>query len=155
MAVDYGIGGNEVKHAGSEGIADIPSNRTMFTTLLTKDAPPNPELVQGLDTVDAVFNHYKPNIDITFENEERQPVQENFAFKNVGDFNIDKMTEQSTFLNDLSINKELYAQAAKQLGSNKVLKRAISDPKTRASVVTLLESMVDELKDVDKTTDNL
>lgn len=155
MAVEYGIGGNEVKHEGKEGIADIPCNRTLFTTQLTKDAPPNPELVNGLDTVEAVFKHYKPNVDITFESEEGQSVQENFAFTNVGDFNIDKMTERSEFLNDLSINKELYAQAAKQLCSNKVLKRAISDPNTKASVLTVLESMVEELKNVDKPTDNL
>lgn len=154
MAVEYGIGGNEVKHEGKEGIADIPCNRTLFAMQLTKDAPPNPELINGLDTVEAVFGHYKPNVDITFENEEGQPVQENFAFNNVGDFNIDKMTGQSEFLNDLSINKELYAQAAKQLCSNKVLKRVISDTNTKASVLTILESVVEELKNVDKPTDN-
>ena len=151
----YGVGGNEVKIEGQEGIADIPCNRTFFATLLTKDAPPNPEPVTGLETTEAVFKYFKPNLDITFETEDGQPVEENFAFETVGDFGIDNMTKQSPFLNDLSINKDFYDQSARQLRSNKVLIRAISDPVARESLVKILESAVAELKTADETTHNL
>ncbi len=156
MAIQqYGVGGNEVKIEGAEGIADIPNNRTFFTTLLTKDAPPNPEPVTGLETTEAVFKYFKPNLDITFETEEGQPVEENFAFENVGDFGIDNMTKQSPFLRDLSINKNFYEQSARQLRSNKVLIRAISDPVAKEGIIRILESTVAELKAADETTHNL
>lgn len=151
----YGVGGNEVKIEGSEGIADIPNNRTFFTTLLTKDAPPNPDPVTGLETTEAVFNHFKPNLDITFETEDGQSVEENFAFANVGDFGIDKMTEQSPFLSDLNINKDFYSQSARQLRSNKVLMRAISNPAVKESIIQILEGLAEELKENEKTIHNL
>ena len=36
---NYGIGGNEVKIDASEGIAEIPQNRTLLVEQLTKDEP--------------------------------------------------------------------------------------------------------------------
>lgn len=37
MIDNYGIGGNEKKNDVSEGIADIPQNRTILAAQLTKD----------------------------------------------------------------------------------------------------------------------
>ena len=152
--VKYGVGGNEVKIEGAEGIADIPSNRTFFATQLTKDAPPNPESVTGLETTEDVFKYYKPNLNITFETEEGQSVEENFSFTNVGDFAIDKMTEQSPFLSDLNINKDFYNQSVRELKSNKVFIRAISNPETKESIIKILESMASELEEIDKKRSN-
>lgn len=39
---NYGIGGNEVKIDASEGIAEIPQNRTLLVEQLTKDEPVAP-----------------------------------------------------------------------------------------------------------------
>ena len=46
--LDYEIGGNEIKVDASEGIADIPENRTLLIEKLTADDPVNPEVVQNL-----------------------------------------------------------------------------------------------------------
>ena len=64
MSDNYGIGGNEVKTDASEAFADIPQNRTLMAEKLTKDAPVKPEIVHGLQTVEQVFAHYKPNISV-------------------------------------------------------------------------------------------
>ena len=45
---NYGIGGNEVKIDASEGIAEIPQNRTLLVEQLTKDEPVAPEVITGL-----------------------------------------------------------------------------------------------------------
>lgn len=39
MIDNYGIGGNEKKNDVSEGIADIPQNRTILAAQLTKMSP--------------------------------------------------------------------------------------------------------------------
>lgn len=44
---NYGIGGNEVKIDASEGIAEIPQNRTLLVEQLTKDEPVAPEVITG------------------------------------------------------------------------------------------------------------
>lgn len=55
---NYGIGGNEVKIDASEGIAEIPQNRTLLVEQLTKDEPVAPEVVAGLTNIDEVFAHF-------------------------------------------------------------------------------------------------
>lgn len=58
---NYGIGGNEVKIDASEGIAEIPQNRTLLVEQLTKDEPVAPEVVAGLTNIDEVFAHFRRN----------------------------------------------------------------------------------------------
>lgn len=43
---NYGIGGNEVKIDASEGIAEIPQNRTLLVEQLTKDSRWLPKWLQ-------------------------------------------------------------------------------------------------------------
>ena len=63
MAVSSkGIGGNEVPLDANEAIADIPQNRTLIAQKLTADDPIKPELVEGLTTVEKVFEHFKPHV---------------------------------------------------------------------------------------------
>lgn len=78
---EYEIGGNEVVDEGSEGIINIPQNRTLMVEQLTKDTPPNPELVMGLETIEDVFDHFRPQLDIAFKNEEGQTLKRHFNLK--------------------------------------------------------------------------
>lgn len=107
---NYGIGGNEVKIDASEGIAEIPQNRTLLVEQLTKDEPVAPEVVAGLTNIDEVFAHFRPEIDIEFADADGAPVEENFRFHNVGDFSVRKMTEQSSFLSGLNAEKAVCGQ---------------------------------------------
>lgn len=143
---EYEIGGNEVVDEGSEGIINIPQNRTLLVEQLTKDTPPNPELVMGLETIEDVFEHFHPQLDVEFKNEEGQLVKETFQFKNVGDFSAKSMTEKSPLLNDLNINKEFYAKTTQQLGSNRVLMRSLGIQGKKANIIDILQSLKMELE---------
>jgi predicted component of type VI protein secretion system len=146
MAIlDYEIGGNEVKIEGGEGIADIPQNRTLLVEKLTSDDPVNPEKAEGLTSVEDVFDHFKPNVDVEFQDESGQPVKENFKFSNVGDFNLKNLTVQSKFLNDLNEKKNFYASFMKQLRTNKVLQRALQNEESRQALIAALEELKKEL----------
>jgi hypothetical protein len=144
--LEYEIGGNEVKIEGSEAIANIPDNRSMIVEHLTSDDPVKPEAAYGLKTIEEVFAHFMPNIDIEFETEDGQPVEENLTFKNVGDFNIKNMTQQSNFLKKLSHEKNFYEKVIKQLRSNKVLQRALQDPETKAAFIAALTAAKQEME---------
>lgn len=145
MADNYGIGGNEVKTDASEAFADIPQNRTLMAEKLTKDAPVKPEIVHGLQTVEQVFGHYKPEIAIDFEDAEGQTKKETLSFTNLGDFGVKGITEQSEFLKDNASQKEEYYKIIKQLKSNKILKSALSDPDAKKALLDAIQGMVAEL----------
>lgn len=146
MAIlEYGIGGNEVKMDASEAVANIPENRSLIIEQLTANEPVNPEAVKGLTTIEEVFNHFSPNIDVEFEDEEGQPVKENFAFSSVADFNVKNMTENSKFLNGLNVDKDFYEGLIKQLRSNKVLQRVLENAESKEAFIAALTSLKSEL----------
>ena len=147
MAIlEYGIGGNEVKVDTSEAIANIPENRSLIVEQLTADEPVTPEAVKGLSTIEEVFAHFLPNIDVEFENEEGQPVKENFRFSSVADFSVKNMTQNSPFLHKLDTEKTFYEGMVTQLRSNKVLQRVLENPESKKAFISALEALSNELK---------
>ena len=143
---NVGIGGTEVKSDAFEAFQEIPSNKVLMAEKLTDTPPVKPEIVDGLTNVDAVFAHFKPKIDMTFESEQGTMVRETLTFQNLGDFGVKGITAQSQFLGDLNSRQEQYQKIIKQLKTNKLLKGAISEESGRASLVAALEALLDELK---------
>lgn len=147
MAIlEYGIGGNEVKTDAAESVANIPENRSLIVEHLTADEPVVPEAVTGLTTIEEVFSHFSPNLDIEFEDAEGQPVTENFSFKTVADFSVKNMTENSAFLKELNMEKEFYEGLIKQLRSNKVLQRVLENADSREAFIAALRELKTELE---------
>lgn len=147
MAIlEYGIGGNEVKTDAAESVANIPENRSLIVEQLTADEPVVPEAISGLTTIEEVFSHFSPNLDIQFEDADGQPVTENFSFKSVADFSVKNMTENSAFLNDLNMEKEFYEGLIKQLRSNKVLQRVLENAESKEAFIAALRELKTELE---------
>lgn len=144
--LEYGIGGNEVRTDASEAIANIPENRSLIVEQLTADEPISPEAVKGLTTIEEVFKHFSPNIDVEFENELGEPVKENFKFNSVADFSCKNMTANSPFLNDLNMKKDFYEGLIKQLRSNKVLQRVLENADSKEAFIAALQELKTELE---------
>jgi predicted component of type VI protein secretion system len=145
--LEYGIGGQEVPKDGSEAIADIPMNRTLMMEKLTADPPVKPEIVQGLKTVEEVFQYFKPQVDVDFQKEDGSSMNENLRFGNLSDFGTKGITAQSAFLKDLLQQKEDYAKLIKQLKSNKLLKTAIENPENKQAFISALNALLQEIED--------
>ena len=146
MAIlEYGIGGNEVKVDAAESIANIPDNRSLIVEHLTSEDPISPEAVDGLTTIEEVFAHFSPNIDVEFDTEDGQQVTENFKFSNVGDFGVKNMTNNSPYLNSLNMQKEFYETLTKQLRTNKVLQRVLENAETKEAFIAALSAFRSEL----------
>ncbi len=146
----YGIGGNEVRVEGQEGILEIPQNRTLIAQKLTPNTPVKPEVVTGLKNMDEVFEHFNPKVNIAFEDENGQVKREELKFKNVGDFSINGIVNQSSFLDDLRTKQEQYQKLIKQLKTNKVLKLALQDPEAKKSLLESLEMLISEIEQSEK-----
>lgn len=142
---NFGIGGNEVKGDASEAILEIPQNRTLFVQKLTSDAPIKPQIVEGLKNIDEVFDNYKPEVAVDFQDSSGVSFEETLKFKGLGDFGTKGITAQSTFLKNLNAQKEQYQKIIKQLKSNKLLRKALENPDTRQAVLQSIFAMMKEL----------
>ena len=144
---DYGIGGQEVPKDASEAIADIPQNRTLMIEKLTADAAVKPDVVEGLKTVEEVFQHFKPQVECEFQNENGSSVNETLSFSNLGDFGTKGITNQSNLLKELQLEKTEYAKLVKQLKSNKLMKSVIENPDSKQAFIDALQSLIQEIDD--------
>lgn len=147
MLLNKGIGGNEVPLDANEAIVEIPQNRTLFAHKLTAEDPVKPELVEGLGTVEKVFEHFKPEIKVDFENAEGATRMESLKFSNLGDFGTKGITAQSNFLNGLETEKDQYQKIVKQLKTNKILKAALEDPEANKALHNTLLLLIKELEE--------
>jgi hypothetical protein len=146
MNDNYGIGGTEVKLDANEAIVEISHNRTLFAEKLTQQTPVKPEIVQGLTTVEDVFEHYKPTVNMLYHDADGRTIPENLEFHNLGDFGVKGITAQSKFLNDLSTEKEQYLRIMKHLKTNKILKAALADPSAREALLGSIRQLLADLK---------
>ncbi len=143
---NYGIGGNEVKVDANEAIQEIQPNKTMLVSQLTAEEPAQPEAIYGLKTPEDVFKYFRPNINVEMETADGQTVKENLKFQNLGDFTPKNITQQSPFLNNLSVQQEQYAKMMKQLKSNKVLRTMLENDETKGAVLETLKALIQELE---------
>ncbi|MFW6245818.1 MAG: hypothetical protein ACOC13_00070 [Tangfeifania sp.] len=144
---NYGIGGTEVPNEANEALSEIAQNRTLLVEKLTDEAPFKPEIVKGLTSIDDVFNHYQPSVDIDFEDSEGTSKEETLSFKGLADFGKDGITAQSDFLKDLTNQKEQYLKIIKQLKSNKLLRKALENKETKESMLNVIYAMVREIEE--------
>ncbi|MCX8677612.1 MULTISPECIES: hypothetical protein [Apibacter] len=145
MLSNYGIGGNEVPLDANEAILEIAQNRTLIAQKLTGQTPIRPEIIEGLTTVEQVFEHFKPEVKVNFEDADGVTQFEELKFKNLGDFGIKGITAQSKFLTDLQVEKDQYQKIIKQLKTNKILKAALEDPEAREALMDSIEGLINEL----------
>lgn len=144
---NYSLGGSEVKSSSGEAIAEIAQNKTLFVQKLTQNPSVKPEVVKGLTSVDGVFEHFKPEVEVTYEDQEGVESKESLHFRNVGDFSKQGIINQSEFLKSLNAEKDQYMKVVKQLKSNKILKMALEDPSAKESLLESIHSLLSELKD--------
>ena len=142
----YNIGGSEVKGDASEAISEIQQNRSLLIEKLTADPPVKPEIVSGLTNIDEVFDHYKPHIDIDFQDSEGVTRQENLSFGSLADFGVKGITAQSEFLQNLTMQKEQLQKIIKQLKSNKMMRKALENPETKQSLLNSIYAMIREIE---------
>ena len=143
---NVGIGGNEVKGDANEALNEIPQNRTMIAGKLTPNAPVKAEIVEGLNNVEAVFEHFEPEIKVPFEGKDGGIKNESLTFENLGDFGTKGITNNSVFLKELEIESSQYKKIMKQLKTNKILKAALEDSDAKESLVKTIDALIEEIK---------
>jgi len=127
-----------------EDMVILPDNRTLMVEQLTDKAPKQAESKE-FRNIDEVFNHYKPEVEMTFEDEKGVPNKENLQFNTLNDFGPEGIAKQSEFLNGIKNKKEVYDKFIEIVKKNAALRNALADPKAREQVLKGLHAMLIEL----------
>lgn len=130
-----------------DGIIEFPQNRTLYVEQLTDKAPIKPDGVFEPETLEEVFDHYKPekkNVEMLDQN--GKSVNENFQFGSLKDFDDKGLIEQSEFLKNQKSMIESYNLIEQQLLRNKLLRKAFEDEDARKNLVTALQALLSELQ---------
>lgn len=143
----FELGGHEVKQGtGGEGVNELDQNKTMVISKLTNEASLKPEFQNSLKTINDVFDHYKPNVDVEFTDAEGTPVNNNLQFKTVADFGKKGLINNSEFLTDLEAQRSEYLKFIKML-KIKQMGNIIKDEEAKENYINALKSMIQELED--------
>ena len=134
----------------SDAIVEFPQNRTLMIEQLTDTPPAKVDFQHEFATMEDVFDHYKPNVDVEFENVNGQPVKENLKFNATKDFDEDGLMKNSKFLNDISLDIKTYADMEQQLVKNKVLRDALANEASRKDLVVALQAILAELQQAEE-----
>jgi hypothetical protein len=138
------IGGQLVPQQSFEAIANISSNKTLLVQKLTTK-PTKLEPVKGLKTIDEVFNHFKPSVEVEFEDEKGAQKKEELKFTNLLDFRKDGIINQSDLLKKLQSQQDACNAIVKRLRTNKILKAALQNPEAKQSFLQALQAAINEI----------
>lgn len=131
-----------------DGIIEFPQNRTLYVDQFTDNAPNTDEDREGFKpkNLNEVFEHYQPSKEgIALETEEGSAVYEDFEFRQIKDFEDERLIEQSPLLSDKKAKIDAYNAIIRQLQKNKPLRTAIKDAESRESLLNVLKALKAEI----------
>ena len=131
-------------------ILDIQGNKTLLVEHLTDDPPLSPEIAPEIRSLKDVFGYYKPKKQIDFENADGASVNEELHFSSLADFGKQGIVKQSPYLNELNQQCEDLQKFVQQLKSNKIFKSLLGNKEARASYLSSIQAMLNELEEADK-----
>ena len=145
----YKLGGIPVElDNANAGIPVIHPNRTIFVQKLTNKPPrKNLEIVEGLQSEEEVFQHYKPSVKVEFKDANGRSKKEEISFENRGHFGKKGLVERSSFLKGAQREDKILAELIKKVKSDKFLQKALAAEESKAAFVNGLKAMIQVLQD--------
>jgi hypothetical protein len=133
-------------------VSALDTNKTLFIDQYTTDAQgEDPELFEDAKTINDVFDHFKPSVEVEFTGEDGGIVSETLHFNEIKDFEADggrgNLVANSEFLSGQKSQMDSYAKVRKQIEQNKKLRDILKDPKSKEELKDYLEYLLNELKD--------
>lgn len=136
--------------AAGEGFVEISPNKTLFIQKLTNEEAIRPEIVEGLQTVEDVFRHFNPNVEVELEKEDGSTQSETFNFGGLGDFDPKNLVNKSDYLKSLDMDNNTLLKMVKKLKTNKSLQKVLENPETKEAFINSLKALVGELESNEK-----
>lgn len=135
-----------------DGVIEFPQNRTLYADQFTDKAPNTDEEREGFKpkNMKEVFEHYQPGKEgIALETENGGTVYEDFEFREIKDFEDERLISQSELLNGAKSRIDAYNSVIRQLEKNKTLRNTLKDEASKESLKNALNALLSELEDAE------
>ena len=126
-------------------LSPISQNKTLYVGKFNDELLQEPDAIEGLESVNDVLEHYKPEVTLSLFDQEGAPVVETFEFRRMGDFSQEGLVDQSPILRELSEQMRNLQKLDRHLRSNKLLQTALQNPQAKAIVLDMIQQMIDEI----------
>ncbi|WP_159020869.1 hypothetical protein [Algibacter sp. L3A6] len=143
MAINFGFDGSS---KNNDGVQEIPSNKSLLIQKLTDLPPLLPEVVKGLQNTEAVFKHFKPSVNVVFDNLDKGMVKETIRFTDMLDFEVEKIVSRSDFLTELELKKRIYFDIVNKLQNNSELKELLKNKDSKTALLKKIQDLKKEIK---------
>ena len=127
-------------------LSPVSLNKTLYVAKLSDDYNPTPEAVPGMESVEDVMEHFKPEVNVMLEDEQGSISNETFQFRQMGDFSREGLMEQSTLMRDLNRKVLDIKKMDMQFRSNKLLQNALINPEAKQVILEMIQQMLDEIE---------
>ncbi|MCR4847294.1 MAG: hypothetical protein K5920_00365 [Bacteroidales bacterium] len=133
-------------------VSALDTNKTLFIDQYTTDVQSeDPELFEDAQTIADVFDHFKPEVEVAFTDEEGGTVTETLHFNEIRDFEADggkgNLVANSEFLAGTKGRMDSVARVRKQIEQNKKLRDILKDPKSKEEFKDYLAALLSELEE--------
>ncbi len=139
------------EESGSQ-VSALDTNKTLFIDQYTTDVQSeDPELFEDAKTIGDVFDHFKPEVEVNFTDEEGGVVTETLHFNEIRDFEANggkgNLVANSEFLSKEKGEMDSVAKVRKQIEQNKKLRDILKDPNSKEELKQYLQTLLSELED--------
>ena len=133
-------------------VTPLDNNKTIIIDQYTSDVEVgNSELFEAPKTMQDVFAHFKPTVDVEFEDEMGGIVSEKLHFNEMRDFEANggkgNLVANSPFLSGAKSKVDVAAKIRKQIEQNRRLRDILKDEEGKAELKELLEALLQEIKE--------
>ena len=133
-------------------VTPLDNNKTIIIDQYTSDVEVgNSELFEAPKTMQDVFAHFKPTVDVEFEDEMGGIVSEKLHFNEMRDFEANggkgTLVANSPFLSGAKSKVDVAAKIRKQIEQNRRLRDILKDEEGKAELKELLEALLQEIKE--------
>ncbi|MBK6341863.1 MAG: hypothetical protein IPF41_04545 [Flavobacteriales bacterium] len=127
----YHIGGHPIRldDSGAD-IPKIPENNLLIALKLTDERTSTPE-INELGSEKAVYDTYQPSKKVRFKDGDDRTVDEEYRFKDAGDFELNRLVEASPLLSSLKAELDHLREMIEVLETNNLVRNALKDGATR------------------------
>ncbi len=141
----YHIGGHPIRlDESSDAIPKIPENNMLFAMKLTDAKASSPDVAE-LKSEKAVYDHYKPSKKVRLKDADGRTVDEEYQFKDAGDFELNGLVESSPLMSALKAELEQLRDMVEVLETNNLVREALNETDARKTFQEGLGSMKNEL----------
>ena len=139
-----------IDEESGSNVSALDTNKTLMIDQYTSDAQgEDPELFEDAKTLDDVFQHFKPNVEVDFTDEDGGSVSETLYFNSIKDFEANggkgNLVDNSEFLSDKKASMDSYTKVRKQIEQNKKLRDILKDAGSKEELKDYLEYLLNEL----------